>query len=407
MIWNHQPWSELPFHVRFCLPRLPLEPEYVLPSGLTLKQLVRCAHDLIPRLHDLYCPPLLPKDLLCLLGEALASVHCVLPCRGRAGVDLSDLAAGAAINCTWLAATANLEYARYAGLVRTILLPGEPDESVAFLNELEDWERNVRRPAYARRDEDPRSARIDWCISDLVRRTYNPDYEKSVRRIERILVDHAGGNEGLAASRESVGRNRRERGSICASYARMIIDRGLNIWDYSGARLVIDRAKLREGLDDLLERGVARKAGRSEAADKEFNGSRRKTRSRRALESIDGVELADPGSNAEWALRLALEELREARDYFEQRGDRWFAEALQALSAKALDEDFAVVTHRAKRLAAELHGQSQAVRAAAAYEFLGRSCSQEEVAQEYGVSRYELQAQLAQAERIMERLSAA
>ncbi len=407
MIWNNQPWSELPFHVRFCVPRPPLDPGYVLPSGLTLEGLVRCASDLIPRLHDLYCPPLRPKDLLCLLGEALASVHCVLPCRGRPGVDLSDLAAGAAINCTWLAATANLEYARYAGLVRTILLPNEPDASVAFLNELEDWERNVRRHAYARREEDPRSARIDWCISDIVQRTYNPDYEKSVRQIERIIVDHVGGNEELAINRERVGMNRKERGAICASFARMVIERGCNVWDYSGERLVIDQDAMREGLADMVERGVARKAGSSETADKESDGTRKQRPSRRALESIDGREFADPRADAERVQRLALEELREARDYFEQSGDRWFAEALQALSAKALDEDFSVVTHRAKRLAAELHGQSQAVRAAAAYEFLARHYSQEEVAQEYGVSRYELQAQLAQAERIMHRLSAA
>lgn len=407
MIWNSEPWSELPFHVQNCLPVRPSNPGAVLPSGLTIEQLVRCAHDLIPRLHDILCPPLKPKDLLCLLGETLASVHFVVPCRGRPEIDLSDLAAGASINCTLLAATANLEYARHAGLVRTILLPDEPDSGVAFLNELQDWELNVRRHAHARRDDDPRSARIDWCVNDMVQRAYNPDYKTSVRRIERILIDHAGGNEGLATNRDRIGMTSRERASVCASYARLIIARGRNIWDYSGDRVVIDCARLREGLDDLLERGVARKAGSSEAAGKQADGTRRRKRSRRALESIDGKEIADPRADADRVQRLALEELREARHHFEQRGERLLAEALQALSARALDEDISVVTHGAKRLVAELQGQSAAVRAAVAYEFLGRFYSQEQVALEYGVSHYQLKAQLDQAERIMQRLSAA
>jgi len=157
---NSEPWSELPFHVRHCLPVRPSNPGAVLPSGLTIEQLVRCAHDLIPRLHDIFCPPLKPKDLLCLFGEGLAGVHFVVPCRGRSDVDLSDLAASATIHCTLFAATANLEYARYAGLVRTILLPNEPDEGIAFLNELQDWNLNVRRHAHARRDVDPRSTAL-------------------------------------------------------------------------------------------------------------------------------------------------------------------------------------------------------------------------------------------------------
>jgi len=186
----------------------------------------------------------------------------------------------------------------------------------------------------------------------------------------------------------------------------MVIARGRNVWDYAGNRVVIDREKLRAGLDEILERGTARKSARAGVGSEGSSGANKRRR-RRGLESIEGRELTDPHAEAERAIRPAIEELREARDFFDQNGDRLLAEALEALRSKVFDTDFAVLTHRAKRIVNELRGQPADLRAAAVYEFLGRKYSQDQIASEYGVSRYDLQARLPQAERIMQRLDAA